>query len=80
MDDLRPYINGICEPGNSRVNGAWCDGHQDATAFMFAVRDEYQRLIVSTDVRHGYYRILRGIMHFTSTRGRGATAVTWTEW
>ena len=80
MDDLGPYINGLCEPGNSRVHGAWIEGHQDTTAFMFAVRDEFKRLIVSTDVRRGYYRVLRGVMHFTATRGRGATPVTWAEW
>lgn len=80
MADLRTYISGICEPGNNRVYGAWVDGHVDATDFMFAVRDEFQRLIVSTDVRRGYYRVLRGVMHFTTARGRGATAVTWTEW
>lgn len=80
MDDLRPYINGLCEPGNSRTNGAWVDGHQDVTAFMFAVRDEFQRLIVSADVQLGYYRVLRGVMHFTKAKGRGATPVTWAEW
>lgn len=80
MDDLRPYINGMCEPGASRAYGAWVEGHQDVTAFMFAVRDEYKRLIPSTDVRLGYYRLLRGVMHFTTARGRGATPVTWAEW
>lgn len=80
MTDLRPYINSLCEPGASRAYGAWVEGHQDVTAFMFAVRDEYHRLIPSTDVRHGYYRLLRGVMHFTSARGRGATPVTWAEW
>lgn len=80
MDDLRPYINSLCEPGNSRAHGAWIDGHHDTTAFMFAVRDEFKRLIVSTDVQRGYYRVLRGIMHFTNARGRGAMPVTWAEW
>ena len=80
MTDLRPYINSLCEPGASRTNGAYVEGHQDVTAFMVAVRDEYQRLIPSTDVRRGYYRVLRGIMHFTTKRGKGATPVTWAEW
>lgn len=78
--DLRPYINSMCEPGASRAYGAWCEGHQDVPAFMHAVRDEFQRLIVSTDVQRGYYRVLRGVMHFTSAKGRGATPVTWAEW
>lgn len=78
--DLRPYINSLCEPGASRAYGAWCEGHQDVTDFMFAVRDEYQRLVASPEVHHGYFRVLRGVMHFTKTRGRGATAATWTEW
>jgi hypothetical protein len=80
MEDLRSYLNGMCEPGARRAYGAWCDGHKDVTAFMFAVRDEYRRLVGSADVHHGYYRVLRGVMHFTSRKGRGASPVTWTEW
>jgi hypothetical protein len=80
VDDLRPYLNSLYEPGASRAYGTWTEGHQDTTAFMLAVRDEYKRLIVSTDVRHGYYRVLRGVMRFTDKRGRGATPVTWAEW
>jgi len=80
VKDLRPHINSLCEPGASRAYGAWVEGHEDVTAFMFAVRDEYQRLVGPADVHHGYYRVLRGVMHFTNARGRGATAVTWTEW
>lgn len=80
MDDLRPYLNSMCEPGSSRAYGAWVEGHQDINAFQLAVRDELKRLIVSTDVQRGYYRILRGVMHFTSKNGRGAKPVTWAEW
>ena len=80
MADLRPYINAMSEPGNSRVNGAWVDGHVDTTDFMFAVRDEFQRLVGDADIRRGYYRVLRGVMHFTTRRGKGATPVTWAEW
>lgn len=80
MDDLRPYLNSLYEPGASRAYGTWTDGHQDVTAFMFAVRDEYNRLVSVADVHRGYYRVLRGVMRFTSERGRGAKPVTWTEW
>lgn len=80
MTDLRPYINSLCEPGASRSYGAWVEGHQDVTAFMFAVRDECRRLIPSTDVHVGYYRVLRGVMHFTSKPGKGATPATWATW
>jgi hypothetical protein len=79
-DDLGPYLNSLYEDGASRAHGAWIEGHQDVTAFMFAVRDEYKRLVGSADVRTGYYRVLRGVMHFTTKPGRGATPVTWTEW
>ena len=80
MDDLRPHLQGLCEPGCSRPHGAWIEGHQDVTAFMFAVRDEYNRLVPHWDVQRGYYPVLRGIMHFTNNRGRGATPCTWVQW
>ena len=80
MADLRHHINSLCEPGNSRPHGAWIDGHCDVTEFMFAVRDEYQRLVPSWDVKRGYYRVLRGAMHFTNEPGRGAAPATWVEW
>jgi prepilin-type processing-associated H-X9-DG protein len=80
MTDLRPYINAMCEPGNSQVNGAYVDGHVDAHEFASAVGIAFLRPITPADVTHGYYRVIRGTMHFTSSRGRGARAVTWVDW
>lgn len=80
MADLRGYINSLCEPGASRAYGAWADGHVDKSDFMVAVQAEFQRLIATADVHHGYVRTLRGVMHFTSAKGRGASPVTWSQW
>lgn len=74
------HVNGICEPGASRAYGAWADGHHDRDQFARVVSDECQRSVSAGDVRIGYYRILRGVMHFTPARGRGASPVTWVEW
>lgn len=78
--ELRHYINSLCEPGASRAYGAWCAGHVDMAEFASAATDEMERYIDKRDVRHGYYRVLRGCMHFTTARSRGATPVTWAEW
>lgn len=78
--DLRGYVNSLCEPGASRAYGAWADGHVDKTDFMCAVHADFERFVSLSDIAHGYYRVVRGIMHFTSRKGRGATPVTWTEW
>lgn len=80
MADLRPYINSLCEPGASRAYGAWAGGHVEMSEFAAAATDEMGRYIDKRDVRHGYYRVLRGVMHFTSSRGPGAVPVTWAEW
>ena len=80
MADLRGYVNSLCEPGASRAYGAWADGHVDRTDFMCAAMSEFDRFVSLSDVRHGYYRKLRGVMHFTLAKGRGASPVTWTEW
>lgn len=80
MADLRGYVNSLCEPGSSRTYGAWADGHVNKDDFMCAVHDEFKRFIGTVDIKHGYYRVLRDVMHFTQTKGRGATAVTWAEW
>ena len=77
---MRGHINGVCEPGCSRPYGAWTDGHVDKDEFLSAVASEFNRLVHRPYIHHGYYRILRGVMHFTSRRGRGASPVTWTEW
>ena len=78
--NLAPYLNSICEPGASRAYGVWTDGHVDKGDFMCAVQAEFRRLVGTADIQHGYYRVLRGIMHFTAARGPGASPVTWTEW
>lgn len=80
MADLRHYINSLCEPGASRAYGAWTDGHVEPSEFAAAATDEMGRYIDKRDVRQGYYRVLRGFMHFTTAKGRGATPVTWAEW
>lgn len=80
MTDLRPHLNSICEPGCTRAFGVWTEGHRDWRDFAFAVSAEYGREIDMREVHRGYYRVLRGVMHFTSARGRGAAPVTWTEW
>lgn len=74
------HVNGICEPGASRAYGAWAEGHHDRDHFARIVSDEWQRPVSATDVRVGYYRVSRGVMHFTTTKGRGASPVTWAEW
>ena len=79
MTDLRHYINSLCEPGG-RAHGAWADGHVEKSEFAAAATDEMRRHIDKRDVRHGYYRVLRGVMHFTHAKGSGATPVTWAEW
>ena len=78
--DLRPYLNSIVEPGCTRAYGAWTDGHVDKADFLGAVSSEYNRLLSMPSISHGYYRVLRGVMHFTAAKGRGATPVTWAEW
>lgn len=77
---MRHYINSLCEPGASRAYGAWTEGHVDPGEFASAATDEMGRYIDKRDVRRGYCRVLRGVMHFNASKGRGATAVTWTEW
>lgn len=80
MLDLRHYINSLCEPGCSLPHGAWADGHIEPSEFAAAATDEMGRHIDKRDVRQGYYRALRGVMHFTHASGRGASPVTWVEW
>lgn len=76
----RRYINSLCEPGASHAFGAWTEGHVEPHEFASAATDEMGRYIEKRDVRIGYYRVLRGVMHFTAARGRGAAPVTWVEW
>ena len=80
MTDLRGYVNSLCEPGASRAYGAWADGHVDKLDFIEAVNSEYERLASISCVLHGYVRKLRGGLHFTRAKGRGASPVTWIEW
>lgn len=77
--DLRPYIYGLSEPGG-RTYGAWTDYHVDKSDFAAAAAYEMRRSVDQRDVQHGYFRILRGVMHFTQAKGRGARAATWVEW
>lgn len=74
------YINFLSEPGASNAYGAWYDGHCSKADFSCALAMEGNRLVSDKDIHHGWYRVLRGVMHITSTRGRGAKPITWTEW
>jgi hypothetical protein len=80
MAGLDGYINSLCEPGASRAYGVWTEGHVDPGEFAAAASSEAGRYIDKRDVRQGYCRVLRGVMHFTEARSRGATPVTWAEW
>lgn len=80
MPDLTGYLNSIVEPGCSYAHGCYADGHQSDDDFIAAVKVDYDRDTARSEVRRGYCRVLRGIMHFTTARGRGASPVTWTEW
>lgn len=70
----------LLEPGASRAHGAWIDGHQSKADFSCAVSMECKRLVSDMDIHHGWYRVLRGVMHFSNAKGRGAKPATWTEW
>ena len=78
--NLSGYLNPLLEPGASFAHGAWIDGHHSKADFSCAVTSDYNRLISDADIRTGYYRVLRGVMHITSAKGRGAKPITWTEW
>lgn len=74
------YLLPLMEPGKSHAYGAWIDGHYSKADFSCAVASEMNRLVSDRDIHVGWYRVLRGIMHFTKVRGRGAKPATWTEW
>jgi hypothetical protein len=78
--NLSGYLNPLLEPGASFAHGAWIDGHHSKADFSCAVTSDYNRPISHADIRTGYYRVLRGVMHITSAKGRGAKPITWTEW
>ena len=77
---LDGYINSLCEPGCSHAHGAWADGHHHTAEFIDAVNREFKKDLPYTAVHKGFYRVLRGVMHFTNAKGRGASPVTWVEW
>jgi len=78
--DLRGYLSSMIEPGCSYSHGCYADGHNSDADFIMAVSSDYDRLTSVSEIRRGYCRTLRGRLHFTTKKGRGASPVTWTEW
>ena len=77
---MEGYLTPLLEPGATFAHGAWIDGHHSKDDFSCAVASEFNRLISHQDIHTGYYRVLRGVMHITSNKGKGARPITWTEW
>ncbi len=73
-------MNALMEPGASRAYGAWVDGHHEPDDVVVAIAADYGRDVPRRSVHRGWYRTLRGVMHFTANRGRGAQPCMWVEW
>jgi hypothetical protein len=77
---IAAYLDALDKLGWTRTYGAWVEGHHDPDDVVGAVAADFGRKVGRRSVQRGWVRTLRGVMHFTNARGRGAKPCMWVEW